>query len=69
MNKKKNKAFCFKGSDDLHDKLHELDGSYDLTYEEKFEMLCELSLFHYQLKNSTDDIPRLLRTTACIRKA
>jgi hypothetical protein len=56
------------GSDSEHSRLHELDGSLDQTPEQKFALICALSLFDYQLRNNTDDIPRLLRTTACIRK-
>lgn len=40
-----------------------------MSYEEKFALICQLTLFDYQLKNNCNDIPRFLRTTACIRKA
>jgi hypothetical protein len=62
-------AFKFVGSDSAHSDLDSLDGSRKLTYAEKFERICQLSLFAYQLKNNTEHVPRLLRTTACIRKA
>jgi len=69
MKKKKKIAFCFVGKDSDNYKLSRLDGTQDLTPEQKFELICDLTLFHYQLKNNTNDIPRFLRTTACIRKA
>ena len=49
--------------------MNELDGSVKLSYAKKFELICQLSLFEYQFRNKTTDVPRLLRTTACIRKA
>ena len=69
MKKKKRIAFCFIGKDSDNNKLSHLDGTQSRTYEQKFELICDLTLFHYQLKNDTNDIPRFLRTTACIRKA
>ena len=61
--------FEFVGVDDAHSDLSSLDGSQSLTPAQKFELICQLSLFAYQLKNNTENVPRLLRTTACIRKA
>lgn len=66
--KKRNSQFVFQGKDHHHDKLHEIDGSLEQSPEEKFATICALTLFEYQLRNNTDDIPRLLRSTACIRK-
>lgn len=62
-------GFEFMGVDEAHSDLSSLDGTRSLTYAQKFELICQLSLFAYQLKNNTDHVPRLLRTTACIRKA
>jgi hypothetical protein len=62
-------GFKFVGSDDAHSDISSLDGTKWLTYAQKFELACQISLFAYQLKNSTDYVPRFLRTTACIRKA
>jgi hypothetical protein len=67
--KRQGNTFSFIGRDERHAELSQLDGTLNLTYEEKFALICELTLFHYQLTNKTNDIPRLLRTTACIRKA
>jgi len=66
---RKDFAFCFVGHDKDHAKISELDGTHELTLAQKFEMICALSLFEYQMRNNTNDIPRFLRTTACIRKA
>jgi hypothetical protein len=65
------KYYSYKGHDsDLKNlNISKLDGTLELSAEKKFELICELTLFHYQLKNNTNDIPRFLRTTACIRKA
>jgi hypothetical protein len=62
-------GFNFVGSDDAHSDISSLDGTKGLSYAQKFEIACQISLFAYQLKNSTDYVPRFLRTTACIRKA
>jgi len=62
-------GFKFVGSDDAHYDISSLDGARGLTYAQKFELACQISLFAYQLKNTTEYVPRLLRTTACIRKA
>jgi hypothetical protein len=62
------KQFSFLGKDSDHHLLSSLDGTKQMSYPQKFELICQLSLFDYQLKNNTNDIPRLLRTTACIRK-
>ena len=48
--------------------MSRLDGTESLSYQKKFELICELTLFDYQLKNNTNDLPRFLRTTACIKK-
>lgn len=69
MAKKRKKEFVFVGSDDQHNKISHLDGTYKMTFHQKFDLICSLTLFEYQLKNGTNDIPRFLRTTACIRKA
>lgn len=71
MAKKKRTIFIYKGNDsDLkHVDFSEIDGTLSLSPEKKLELICQLSQFHYQVKNNTNDIPRLLRTTACIRKA
>ena len=61
--------FEFVGFDEAHSDLSSLDGTRSLTYAQKFELICQLSLFAYQLKNNTENVPRLLRATACIRKA
>jgi hypothetical protein len=61
-------GFRFVGSEDAHSDVSSLDGTRGLTYAQKFDLTCQLSLFAYQLKNNTDHVPRLLRTTACIRK-
>jgi len=66
--KKSKYPLVFKGSDSEHSRMAELDGTYELSPEEKFAATCALTLFEYQVKNNTDAIPRLLRTTACIRK-
>ena len=63
------KQFSYVGRDSEHSAISRLDGTYRMSYEEKFALICELTLFEYQLKNNTDDVPRFLRTTACIRKA
>ena len=62
-------SFKFVGVDETHSDLSDLDGTWSLTYAQKFELICQLSLFAYQLKNNTEHVPRLLRTTACIRRA
>jgi hypothetical protein len=62
-------GFQFVGSDDAHSDISSVDGTMGLAYAQKFELACQISLFAYQLKNGTEDVPRLLRTTACIRKA
>ena len=62
-------GFNFVGSDEVHADISSLDGSKGLTYAQKFELVCQISLFAYQLRNSTEYVPRLLRATACIRKA
>jgi len=62
-------GFNFVGSDEVHGDISSLDGSKGLTYAQKFELACQISLFAYQLKNSTEYVPRFLRTTACIGKA
>jgi hypothetical protein len=62
-------GFKFVGSDHAHSEISSLDGARGLTYAEKFELACQISLFAYQLKNRSEYVPRLLRTTACIRKA
>lgn len=61
----------FKGTDKDLDtvNLSESDGTLALSPEKKLQLICELVTLNYQLKNKTNDIPRLLRTTACIRKA
>ena len=71
MTKKREVSFVFKGTDeDLNTvNLSEIDGTLALSPEKKLQLICELVTFNYQLKNKTNDIPRLLRTTACIRKA
>jgi hypothetical protein len=70
MKKKlRKKNFHFVGKDSDLRRINELDGTTELSYEKKFELACQLSLFEYQLRNNTTDVPRLLRTTACIRKA
>ena len=63
------KQFAFVGKDSDHGDLSRLDGTLGMSYEEKFSLICDLTTFDYQLKNNTNDIPRFLRTTACIRKA
>lgn len=63
-----NKPFIFIGRDTELSRISDLDGTLELSYKEKFALICELTLFEYQLKNQTNDIPRFLRTTACIRK-
>ena len=67
--KKAKKQFVFLGKDNDHSKLSKVDGTLDLSHQEKFALICELTLFDYQLKSNTNDLPRLLRTTASIRKA
>lgn len=62
------KQFSFVGRDCDLDRLSEIDGSWEQTPEERFATICAISLFEYQLRNETADVPRLLRTTACIRK-
>lgn len=68
---KKISQFSYKGTDTELDSLNlsKMDGTLDLSFEKKFELICELTLFHYQRTHNTNDLPRLLRTTACIRKA
>lgn len=68
-NRKSRATLIYLGSDSAHDRLYEIDGTMQQTPEEKFATICQLSLFHYQLIKGTHDIPRLLRTTARIRKA
>ena len=63
------KQFMFVGRDSQHKDMSEKDGTIDMSYQEKFSLICQLTLFEYQFKNKTNDIPRFLRTTACIRKA
>jgi hypothetical protein len=63
------KNFHFVGKDSDLERINELDGTTKLSYEQKFELACQLSLFEYQLRNKTNNVPRFLRTTACIRKA
>ena len=58
----------FVGGDDKHSDISSLDGTLRLSYAQKFELICQLSLFAYQLKNNTEDLSRLLRTTAWIKK-
>jgi hypothetical protein len=62
-------VLVFVGGDDAHSDISSLDGTLRLSYAQKFELICQLSLFAYQLKNNTENVPRFLRTTACIRKA
>ncbi len=71
MDKKKNRkfGFSFVGKDDMLDKINEMDGTLAMSIEQKFELICDLTLFNFQRVNNTNDIPRFLRTTACIRKA
>ena len=63
------KQFAFIGKDSDHASVSRRDGTLGMSYQDKFSLICDLTLFEYQLKNNTNDIPRFLRTTACIRKA
>ncbi len=69
MKKRRRSGFSYVGSDKDHHKISAMDGTLDLSYEKKFELVCDLTLFRYQLRHNTNDLPRFLRTTACIRKA
>ena len=66
---KRKKGFSFVGRDSQLNELNERDGTLALSPAKKFELICDLTLFHYQRINNTNDIPRFLRTTACIRKS
>ena len=68
--KKKNRELplIYAGPDD---QLASLDKDYlanGSSYAEKLSLMSQISLFEYQMRNNTNDLPRLLRTTACIRK-
>ncbi len=58
----------YQGEDCENLNLSELDGSRQMTAEQKIATVCALSLMEYQIRNNTNVIPRLLRTTAVIRK-
>ncbi len=65
----KHYSYMYRDADLAKLNISEVDGTLELSAQEKFELICELTLFNYQLKNNTNDIPRFLRSTACIRKA
>jgi hypothetical protein len=67
--KNKKKVLYYLGSDQGLNSIHNYDQVFSMSVEKKFELICELGIFQYQLKNGTDAIPRFLRTTANIRKA
>ena len=69
MMRKKKTKLIFSGSDDALDKLDCIDPVYRMSYQQKLTLIYQLTLFEYQFRNNTNDVPRFLRTTACIRKA
>jgi hypothetical protein len=64
----KKKILIYKGHDSNNKNLIEIDSPLRMTYEEKLKLITALTLFEYQRKNNTTDVPRFLRTTALIRK-
>lgn len=56
------------GDDSAHSSMSTRDGTLSMSYQQKFEPICELTLFECELNSQTSEVPRLLRTTACIRK-
>lgn len=59
----------FLGRDSELSRLSEIDPPSALSYAEKLTLISELVRFEFQLRTGESDVPRLLRTTACIRKA
>ena len=66
--RKKRSKVVFIGSDEMHSRISEIDSPSSMSYAEKLTLITQLSLFEFQLRNATNDLPRFLRTTACIRK-
>ena len=62
-------TLIFQGTDSELGALSEIDPVFSMSYVEKLTAIYELTLFEHQVRNETDDLPRFLRTTACIRKA
>jgi hypothetical protein len=66
--RKKRSKLLYLGTDNKLDALTEIDPLSSMSYTDKLTLIYQLSLFEYQMRNQTNDVPRLLRTTACIRK-
>ena len=66
--RRKRMKLVFIGSDADLEKLNSIDRVSSMSYLEKLAAIYQLTLFDYQVRNATDDVPRLLRTTACIRR-
>lgn len=68
LKRRRRSVFSFVGSDRDHNIIEDIDGSNSLSYAEKFELICDLSLFEYQVRNNTTEIPRLDKSVCFIRK-
>ena len=66
--RRKRSKLLYLGNDSRLDELSEVDSLSSMSYTDKLTLIYQLTLFEFQMRNQTNDVPRLLRTTACIRK-